>query len=281
MQRGLRADSPPPAEGFSPCNLSWLFISCRLDCLNPDKAFGRVEEHCSVPAFLSEGRRKAGLLVHLLTPPSPLPRRICRMPSRSPVTCLPTDLRLRVASIPGLALGQAGGLWLGCYHGANLGLGGAWGGHILTATPASLQPCWHQMGWGDGAGEIPLLPIPWEVICQQLPVGARASPPAAGDSSMPLTGTTEAHGCQPALLPAQSRAGTISEILVPSSGTSTNDKAEHGCHLRAGSAHRGAGGDEVGPQPEPHRSSGGSGDLRQQLNSAFNEKCPHSAEVSV
>lgn len=58
MHHGLRTDSLPPADGFSPCNLSWLFISSGWIASTP-KVFGHLEEFCLASAFLSESGRKA------------------------------------------------------------------------------------------------------------------------------------------------------------------------------------------------------------------------------
>lgn len=118
MHRGLRAALLPPTDGFSPCNLSSLFISHRPDCLNPNKAFSCIEELCSGSAFLGESRRKAELSVHLLTShPLLRPGMSAQCQAEAPLSRLPASPGLRVASIPALALGPAGGLLVGCCRG--------------------------------------------------------------------------------------------------------------------------------------------------------------------
>jgi len=94
---------------------------------------------------------------------------------------------------------------------------------------------------GDVAGEIPLRPVLCAMIRWQLPEGTQTSPPGCqgllrtaagtitGTAAGIATSTARApRRQQPALWCAQSRAGTIAEILVPSSGTFTNGKAERG-----------------------------------------------------
>lgn len=58
MLYGLRTDLLPPADGFSLCNLSWLFISTGWIAPTP-KVTGHLGKLCSAPAFLSESGRKA------------------------------------------------------------------------------------------------------------------------------------------------------------------------------------------------------------------------------